>query len=53
MVSLLLRSCSPTVAVSKPSIKTEPADASRTRNNAKVKEDLPAPVLPTTANCEH
>ena len=47
MVRRERRSCSPMVAISTPSITILPPALSRIRNNAKAREDLPAPVRPT------
>ena len=51
MVSLVLRSCRPISPIHTPSIKICPLAASMIRKNAKVNEDLPAPVRPTTPIC--
>ena len=42
-----LRSCSPMSEIRTPSITILPPAASISLNNAKVKDDFPAPVLPT------
>ena len=42
-----LRSLSPIVAISIPSIRMAPPTDSMIRNRASVREDFPAPVLPT------
>ena len=47
IVSLDLRSCSPKSEILMPSMAMYPPAASIMRNNARAKEDLPAPVLPT------
>lgn len=48
MASRERTSCSPMVKVSTPSIlTTDEADGSTRRNSAAVRDDLPAPVLPT------
>lgn len=47
MVSLDRRSSSPMFAIFIPSTTIDPKEASIIRNNAKVSDDLPAPVLPT------
>ena len=41
------------VAISTPSIRILPPALSRMRNNAKVSDDLPAPVLPTIPICRN
>jgi hypothetical protein len=46
--TILLKSCNPIVDISIPSITIFPAAASSIRKSAKVKDDFPAPVLPTT-----
>ena len=48
MVSCDLRSCSPYLLMSMPSIKMDPLSASMIRNNDIVNDDFPAPVRPTT-----
>ena len=48
MVSLDRSSCRPSVATSTPSIMILPSTDSMIRNNDKAREDLPAPVRPTT-----
>ena len=52
IVSLERRSRSPIVAISIPSIKILPPALSRMRNKAKVRDDFPAPVRPTTPICK-
>ena len=48
MIVILERnSCNPRDAISTPSMRIEPSAASIIRNRAKVKDDFPAPVLPT------
>lgn len=47
MVNLDLRSCKPNFVTSSPSIVILPEEGSRSRNTEYVKEDFPAPVLPT------
>ena len=47
MVIRDLKSLSPIVAMSIPSIRIAPRTDSMIRNSANVSEDLPAPVLPT------
>ena len=51
MVSRARRSLSPMVAISTPSMTILPPDFSRIRNNAKAKDDFPAPVRPTMPIC--
>lgn len=51
MVSLPLRSCSPMSEILWPSITIWPPADSINRNRATVREDLPAPVLPTIPIC--
>ena len=51
MVSLDLRSCSPSEATSLPSMLILPWPASRMRNMARLRLDLPAPVRPTSPTC--
>ena len=51
MVSFVLRSCRPMSPIHTPSMKICPLAASMIRKNAKVNEDLPAPVRPTTPIC--
>ena len=48
IVSRDLRSRSPYLLMSKPSIKMDPLSASMIRNNDIVNDDFPAPVRPTT-----
>ena len=48
MARRLRRSCSFILDMSKPSMWMEPERASRKRKRARVREDLPAPVRPTT-----
>lgn len=47
IVILERKSCNPREAISIPSIDIDPFTASMMRNNDNVKEDFPAPVLPT------
>ena len=47
MARFLLRSCSPSLAISTPSIMMTPLAASTMRKSANVMELLPAPVRPT------
>ena len=47
MVSLDLRSWRPILAMLMPSMNISPLAASMIRNNPMVREDFPAPVLPT------
>ncbi|GMR50269.1 hypothetical protein PMAYCL1PPCAC_20464, partial [Pristionchus mayeri] len=49
IASFLLNSCNPTREVTTPSIIIDPSAASTIRKRASVREDLPDPVLPTTA----
>ena len=48
MVSFDLRSCSPIMVMSQPSILTQPCAGSIRRKRPSIREDLPAPVRPTT-----
>ena len=48
MVSLFLSTCSPTSAMWTPSMVIRPSAPSMIRNNARVNDDFPAPVRPTT-----
>jgi hypothetical protein len=52
MVIRDLRSCSPIIDISTPSICILPFAASIILNNARVKDDFPAPVLPTIPICK-
>ena len=47
MVNLDLRSCKPSLVTSSPSIVMVPDAGSKRRNTEYVKDDFPAPVLPT------
>jgi len=47
MVNLERTSCSPSVEMLTPSMYIAPPAPSMSRNRAKVKDDFPAPVLPT------
>ena len=51
MVIFDLRSCNPIVDISIPSTMTLPAAGSIILSNPRVKEDFPAPVLPTIPIC--
>ena len=48
IASLDLKSCNPIFEISSSSIKILPDADSIIRNRARVNEDFPAPVLPTT-----
>lgn len=48
IVSFDRTSPSPILAMSSPSMYIEPPAASRMRNRQRVRDDLPAPVRPTT-----
>lgn len=51
IVNLDLKSLSPSVAMSMPSIQMLPPAASMIRNKESAIDDFPAPVLPTTPTC--
>ena len=52
MVRCDRKSCKPIFIMFTLSIVIWPEDGSNTRNNAKVNEDLPAPVRPTMPTCK-